>query len=77
MRRIHIYIVALLLFLVLVGYVFFIRDIERDIVTPHRQGGPLRWDPSPPVRFSVLPEPFEPIWRQSRGAHRAGDRAVA
>ncbi len=37
MRRIHIYIVALLLFLAFVGYVFFIRDFEREmeIVTPH------------------------------------------
>jgi hypothetical protein len=39
MRRIHIWIIALLLFLVLVGYVFFIKDIEREIVTLHHDSG--------------------------------------
>jgi hypothetical protein len=51
MRRIHIYIIALLLFLTLVGYVFFIRDIERDIVIPHHDSG------KPAGAFLVFPEP--------------------
>ena len=39
MRRIHIYIVALLLLLTFVGYLFFIKDIKTDIVMPHHDSG--------------------------------------
>ena len=66
MRRIHIYIIALILFLAFVGYVFFIRDIERDIVAPHRQGSPLRWHPSPLARFQSFQNPL----------NRSGAKAV-
>jgi hypothetical protein len=37
--RVHTYIIALLLFLTLVGYVFFIRKMEPPVVAPHIDSG--------------------------------------